>query len=159
MGKNWRAYWLLTHRKWQKTISFKTNLVLQIGGMMINNLAFLFVWYLLFARFGTVNGYSFLEIVLIQGYVAVFFAVFFWFVGGVARYLSEYLEEDKFLDLQLYQLHPNAAAYSGVLGNIQRHREICSDRRAYAGICVREGSEECGRCNQATWAHVSCRTG
>lgn len=106
MANNWRAFWLLTGLKWKKTLTFRANLIAQATAMIINNLGFLLAWGLMFSRFGNINGYTIKEIVLIQGFVALFYAIFYWFFGGVARSLAEYVEQDRFLDLQLYPINP-----------------------------------------------------
>lgn len=105
LKQNLKAFWLFTDLKFKKVLTFKTNLILQTLGMFINNLALFSVWYLLLYRFGSINGYGMLELILITGFVAVFYAFFFWFFGGVAK-LGEYLNQDRFLDLQLYPVSP-----------------------------------------------------
>jgi len=106
MGKAWDAYWLFTYLKTKKILQFPINLVMQSLAMILNNLGFLVAWGLLFARFGNINGYTLWEVILLQGYSATFYAVFFWFIGGVAKSTFEYLDRDKFMDLQLYPLNP-----------------------------------------------------
>lgn len=102
MAKNWQAFWFFTGLKFKKVLSFKFNLITQTVAMFLNNLGLVVIWALLYARFGSINGYTFKETILLEGYVAIFFALFFWYVGGVVKSLGEYLEQDRFLDLQLY---------------------------------------------------------
>ena len=106
MGKSWNAYWLFTGLKFKKVLQFPASLIAQAVAMILNNLGFMAAWGLLFARFGNINGYTIWEIVLIQGYVAVFYAIFFWFIGGVAKSTFDYIDRDRLLDLQLYPLNP-----------------------------------------------------
>lgn len=100
-----RAFWLFTILKLKKIWSFKANLISQITGMFINNLFLILMWWLLFARFGSINGYSFKEIILIYGFSALFYAFFYLFFGGAMK-LSDYISQDRFLDLQLYPVNP-----------------------------------------------------
>lgn len=103
--KNLTAFVLFNQLKLRKMFIFKANLVSQTIGMIINNLAFLFVWWMLYLRFGSINGYSIKEMFLIEGFVAIFYAFFFLFIGGVGK-LSDYLVQDRVLDLQLYPVNP-----------------------------------------------------
>jgi ABC-type uncharacterized transport system permease subunit len=105
LRKNIQAFWLFTSLKFKKTLTFKTNLFAQMFGMFINNMALFTVWWLLIKRFGSINGYGVMEMLLIQGIVAVFYALFFWFFGGISK-LGEFINQDKFLDLQLYPVSP-----------------------------------------------------
>lgn len=103
--KNLKAFVLFTNLKFKRVIAFKTNLFVQTIGMVINNVASFSVWWLLLQRFGSINGYGLIDIFLIQGFGSMFHGLFFWFVGGVSK-LSEYLNQDRFLDLQLYPVSP-----------------------------------------------------
>jgi len=105
--KNFRVWLLFTKLKLKKMWLFKANLISQTIGMMFNNLAFLGIWWLLLQRFGTINGYSFREIILIQGYVMVVYAFFYLLFAGTTK-LSDYINQDRFLDLQLYPVNPLA---------------------------------------------------
>ncbi|MBU1088705.1 ABC transporter permease [Patescibacteria group bacterium] len=105
LSKNINAFILFSCLKFKKMFSFKVNVISQTVGMFINNLAFLFIWWLLYKRFGNINGYSFRETFLIEGFVALFYAFFFLFIGGITK-LSEYVNQDKILDLQLYPVNP-----------------------------------------------------
>ena len=105
--KEIKAWWLFTLLKLRKMWSFKANLISQAVGMIINNIAFLGVWWLLLKRFGNVNGYGMDEIVLIQGYVAIVYAIFYLLLAGTTK-LHDYVSQDRFLDLQLYPVNPLA---------------------------------------------------
>jgi len=102
---NLQAFNLLTGLKLKKTLSFKANLYTQIIGMILNNLMYFSVWFLLIARFGNINGYGIFELILVQGFMSIFYAIYFWFFGGMNK-LSTYLNQDQFLDLQLYPISP-----------------------------------------------------
>ena len=105
--KNFNVWWLFTKLKLKKMWTFKANLISQTIGMMINNLAFLAIWLLLLQRYGSINGYTLNDIVLIQGYVMVVYAFFYLLFAGTMK-LSEYINQDRFLDLQLYPVNPLA---------------------------------------------------
>lgn len=106
MGKSWNAYWLFTGLKFKKVLQFPASLIAQAVAMILNNIGFLVAWGLLFARFGDINGYTIWELILLQGYTAIFYAIFFWFIGGVAKSTFEYIDRDRLMDLQLYPLNP-----------------------------------------------------
>jgi ABC-type uncharacterized transport system permease subunit len=102
---NIRAFWLFTRLKFYQQLSFKTNLIIQAVGMLVNNFILILVWYFLIQRFGNINGYGMADILFLNGYVAIFYAIFFWFLGGLDK-LGTYLHQDKFLDLQLLPVNP-----------------------------------------------------
>jgi ABC-2 type transport system permease protein len=105
LSLNLKTFMLFSKLKIKRMLMFKANLISQTIGMILNNLAFLLIWRLLFQRFGSINGYSMKEIVLIEGFVAIFYAFFYLLFGGVMK-LSEYLNQDRILDLQLYPVNP-----------------------------------------------------
>ena len=104
---NLEVWWLFTKLKLKKMWMFKANLISQSIGMIINNIAFLGIWWLLLKRFGSINGYSFREIILIQGYVGIVYAFFYLLFAGTTK-LADYVNQDRFLDLQLYPVNPLA---------------------------------------------------
>lgn len=102
---NLKTFILFSRLKIKKMLLFKANLISQAVGMILNNMAFLLIWWLLLQRFGSINGYTFKEIILIEGFVAIFYAFFYLFFGGVMK-LSDYLNQDRILDIQLYPASP-----------------------------------------------------
>lgn len=102
---NLKTFVLFSRLKVKKMLLFKANLISQAAGMILNNMAFLLIWWFLLQRFGSINGYTFKEIILIEGFVAIFYAFFYLFFGGVMK-LSDYLNQDRILDVQLYPASP-----------------------------------------------------
>lgn len=105
MAKNIKIFWWLTVMKLKRMMIFRSNVVIQATSMVVNNAAFFIMWALLLKRFGNINGYGLKEILLIQGYVQMLYGIFYMFFGGILK-LSEYLNQDKFLDLQLFPANP-----------------------------------------------------
>ena len=105
--ENINTYLYLTNLKFKKMMSFKTELIVQTVGMILNNLAFFSIWYLLILRFGTINGYKLEDFLLLEGYLALIFAIYFLLFGGVTK-LYQFLNQDSFLDMQLYPASPLA---------------------------------------------------
>lgn len=73
--------------------------VMQIVGMMVNDLAFVVVWMLFFQAVGTVNGWGGWESIGLLGFGTVSFGLAFGFAGGTTR-LPSYVEDsslDSFL--------------------------------------------------------------
>ncbi len=101
LKKDLGAFVLFTRLKIKRILSFKAGFFMQAIGMLINNTAFMLIWYLLFKRFGNINGYTIKEIFLLQGSLVTSYSIFFFFLAGSVK-LDEYLYEDKFLDMQLY---------------------------------------------------------
>lgn len=55
---------------------------MQVIGMMLNNLVFVFTWIFFFKSFGSINNWSINETIGLQGYVALSFGLAFSFFGG-----------------------------------------------------------------------------
>ncbi|MEI6533032.1 MAG: hypothetical protein WCO06_04285 [Candidatus Roizmanbacteria bacterium] len=105
--ENIDTYLYLTNLKFRKMMSFKTELIIQIIGMILNNLAFFSIWYLLLLRFGSINGYKLEDFLLLEGSLATVYAIYFLLFGGVTK-LYQFLNQDSFLDMQLYPASPLA---------------------------------------------------
>lgn len=58
---------------------------LQVGGMVLNNISFVAVWMFFFSAFGTVNGWSAIELLGLQGMLGIVFGITDGFFGGVYR--------------------------------------------------------------------------
>lgn len=56
--------------------------VTQIAFMMLNNVFLLVVWYLFFAKFGTIAGLDFQTYTLYQAMLAITFGIHFFFFMG-----------------------------------------------------------------------------
>jgi ABC-2 type transport system permease protein len=73
-------------------MEYRMNFIVQVLGMVINDLAFVVLWWLFFERFDTVRGWGFKESLLLFSYGATAFGLCFYFAGGafqLARIISE----------------------------------------------------------------------
>lgn len=61
----------------------RVSFIMQIIGMMINNVSLLLVWIFFFQAFGTINGWSGKEVIALQGFLAIVFGFAFSFFSGV----------------------------------------------------------------------------
>lgn len=61
----------------------RTSFIMQIVGMAINNISLLAIWLLFFNAFGSINGWSGLEVMALQGFIAISFGFTFSFFSGV----------------------------------------------------------------------------
>ena len=59
--------------------------IMQVVGMMINNCSFLIIWIFFFKAFGKINGWNTLEVVALQGFVAIVYGLSFTFCTGVLQ--------------------------------------------------------------------------
>ena len=75
LQKDLSAYLFFLGYKLKKILSFKVSFYSQALFMIVNNCFLLLAWWLLFQNFGNVNGYSFKEIIFIQGYIALWYAL------------------------------------------------------------------------------------
>ncbi len=78
----------------------RTSFVLQIVGMMINNIAFVLIWIFFFHAFGSINGWSTYEVIALQGVDAFVFGFAFTFMSGVL-YLPDYVNNGSFDNILL----------------------------------------------------------
>jgi ABC-2 type transport system permease protein len=60
----------------------RISFLMQVGGMIINNVSFVVVWLLFFNAFGTINGWSGKEVIGLQGFLALTFGIAFAFFNG-----------------------------------------------------------------------------
>jgi ABC-2 type transport system permease protein len=82
-------------------LEYRLNFFIQAGFMFINNLLYLFLFYLLFQSFGTIKGYTFVDVALIQAIAMLAIGLSHGCFGGV-KYITEMVLEGK-LDLFLSQ--------------------------------------------------------
>jgi ABC-2 type transport system permease protein len=61
----------------------RSSFVMQIIGMMVNNITFLAVWWLFLGTFGAINGWTGKEAIALQGFVAIAFGLSFSLFSGV----------------------------------------------------------------------------
>lgn len=58
---------------------------LQVAGMVLNNVSFVAVWMFFFSAFGSVNGWTAIELIGLQGMLGIVFGITDGFFGGVYR--------------------------------------------------------------------------
>jgi ABC-2 type transport system permease protein len=73
----------------------RVSFVLQIIGMMVNNMAFMIVWFFFMKVFGSIHGWSTIEVIALQGFVSLVFGIAFTFTSGVLG-LPEYVNNGSF---------------------------------------------------------------
>jgi ABC-2 type transport system permease protein len=82
-------------------LEYRINFLVQASFMFFNNALYLFLFYVLFQSFGTINGYTFNDVALIQGIAMIAIGLAHGLFGGTAR-ISEWVYTGK-LDLFLSQ--------------------------------------------------------
>ncbi len=65
LQRNLFVFWLFTKIKTKRILAFRFNLIVQSLGMMINNIFYFGMWWLLILKFGDINGYGLIEFLLI----------------------------------------------------------------------------------------------
>lgn len=63
----------------------RTSFVIQIVGMMVNNVAFLAAWWLFLGVFGNINGWSGVDVIALEGITALIFGIGFTFFPGIGE--------------------------------------------------------------------------
>lgn len=74
--------WAYTVLNIRESAAERVSFVMQILGMILNNVAFIIVWVLFIDVFGKLNGWGAAEVIALQGYNALIFGVAFTLCGG-----------------------------------------------------------------------------
>lgn len=61
----------------------RVSFVMQVVGMMLNNTTFIIIWLLFFTVFGSINGWGGIDVIALQGFIAVIFGIAYAFFAGV----------------------------------------------------------------------------
>jgi ABC-2 type transport system permease protein len=102
-------YWLSWRTQFKAATKLRAAFVLQITGMMVNNTGLLAAWLFLFSRFGTINGWSGLDYLGMQGVSMFVFGLLLAFVSGIVE-LPRYVDQGTF---DVYLTRP-----SSILGQV-----------------------------------------
>jgi len=104
-----RMYWLGWCTQFKAATKLRAAFALQIIGMMVNNIGLLAGWLFLFSRFGTINGWSGLDYMGMQGVSMFVFGLILAFVAGIVE-LPRYVDQGTF---DIYLTRP-----SSILGQV-----------------------------------------
>jgi ABC-2 type transport system permease protein len=88
-------YWLSWRIQFIAATKLRTAFVLQIVGMIVNNLGLLAAWLFLFQAFGTINGWSGLDYMGMQGVTMLVFGTLMMFVYGITE-LPRHVDQGSF---------------------------------------------------------------
>lgn len=88
-------YWLSWRINFKAATRLRGAFVLQVVGMMVNNLGLMFAWLFLFQRFGTINGWSGLDYIGVQGINMMVFGVVILLNAGLTE-LPRYVDRGTF---------------------------------------------------------------
>ena len=90
-----RVYWLSWRTQFIAATKLRTAFVLQIVGMVVNNLGLLAAWLFLFEAFGTINGWSGLDYMGMQGVTMFVFGLLMVFAYGITE-LPRHVDQGSF---------------------------------------------------------------
>jgi ABC-2 type transport system permease protein len=85
----------ITCKNIKANASMKTAFILQMVGMMLNNLAFVLLWLLFTDIFGEINGWGKWEVIGLQGLVALSYGICYAFFRG-GEVLPSYIDKGVF---------------------------------------------------------------
>lgn len=91
----WSALRVTLKKNLEGAMELRTGFLLQVCGMMLNNIAFLVGWMFFFKIFGTINHWSIPETIGLQGMVALVYGIGFTFGSGMTE-LSDYVHQGVF---------------------------------------------------------------
>lgn len=72
----------------QVAMEYRMNFIVQAGGMIINNIAWLIFWMIFFAKFPAVNGWGFNDVAMMFSIITMVFGIT-TFVFGNFRYMAD----------------------------------------------------------------------
>jgi ABC-2 type transport system permease protein len=98
---NLRFVRALTATSFKASAAMRGNFWLQAVFMLINNLAFFMIWWLLFQRVGSIRGWKISDVELLYGQTTASYGLMQVFAGGV-RHISRWIDEGE-LDSLLVQ--------------------------------------------------------
>jgi len=83
----------------KSVLEYKAAFLMQVIGMMINNIGLISVWYLFFQIFNDVNGWSFKEMIGLHGFIALIYGITFSLGNGIRKISKNvnYGQLDKYL--------------------------------------------------------------
>jgi len=84
-------YWKLN---FLSIIEYKISFIIQVFAMILNDIAFVWVWYMFFAKFGEIWGMNFWEFAVLLSIVVLVFAILHIFFWGYLN-LSTIIEQGK----------------------------------------------------------------
>lgn len=90
--KNLKWIGALIKRNKCVVLEYRRSLLIETFGMLINNMAFIFVWYFVFKEFGEIRGWGFEELFLLNSFVAIVYSLVNIFMKGsseISRKVSE----------------------------------------------------------------------
>mgnify|MGYP000875725351 CR=1 FL=1 len=85
----------MTGTNLESAMELRTSFFLQVFGMMLNNTAHLSLWIYFFHVFGSINGWTSVEVIGLQGILAFVFGIGMSFANGVSH-LPEYVDRGVF---------------------------------------------------------------
>lgn len=90
-----RMYWLAWRVQFKAQAALRTAFMVQIVGMMLNNIGLMAAWLFLFERFGTLNGWDAADFIGVQGINMVIFGITILFSAGLPE-LPRYIDQGAF---------------------------------------------------------------
>ncbi len=73
------------HRNISSAAELRVSFLMQVVGMMINNVTFVVIWLLFFGAFGSINGWTGKEVLALQGFLAIAYGFAFSFFAGATE--------------------------------------------------------------------------
>lgn len=79
----------------ESSAELRTSFLMNIVGMMINNLSFVIIWIFFVQSVGVINGWTAADVIGLQGFTALAFSFVFTFFGGLPK-IAEYISSGAF---------------------------------------------------------------
>jgi ABC-2 type transport system permease protein len=116
----------LIKRNKNVVLEYKKSLLIETFGMLINNMAFIFVWYVVFKKFGEIRGWNFEDLFLLNAFVAFMYALVNIFMKGSSEIstkvsegqLDQYMTQPKNVLVNLLFSEVTASALGDLLESL-----------------------------------------
>jgi ABC-2 type transport system permease protein len=123
INKTWKWIVASFDRNKKVVFEYRKSLLIEILGMMINNMAFVFVWYIVFQEFGDIRGWGFQELFLLNAFVAFVYGITNIFFKGSSEIsrkvmegqLDQYITQPKSVLLNLLFSEVSASAFGDLV--------------------------------------------
>ncbi|OGE83869.1 MAG: hypothetical protein A3B23_01290 [Candidatus Colwellbacteria bacterium RIFCSPLOWO2_01_FULL_48_10] len=74
----------------QNNVELRTSFLMNVGGMAVNNIAFIILWVYFVKSVGVINGWTALDIIALQGFTALSYGLAYFLFAGI-RKLPDYV--------------------------------------------------------------------
>lgn len=154
--KHFSLLWAYFKFNLSASMEYRSSFLIQVFGMILNNVSFAFFWWLLFEKISTIGGYGYLDVMLLWSLISISFGVTFVLFGNLNRLsnmiargeLDAYLLQPKDPVLNILASKTNISAWGDILYGLCLYTLINHGRLkemlllilfTFCGVCIITG--------------------